>query len=294
MKQGPHGLAWAVLVLIVIFLAQSLLQARDGAAQQSLALGVDADPAGNTAASLGTIQSCVSVSSGQTFQVDVFITGVADLLAWEAYFVYDPAIVKVVERDVQMFQAANPGSQVFDTSEALPDQDGRYRVSAVDIAEPAAPDSGSGVLARLTLVAVSAGVSPASLPLIDMTGDTRPDFGPILTDVAGKGIGDANGDGLFDGLVTDAWIAVDTACPQQPPPLPTFAPFAPVTSTPLAGPTSTAAPPATLTPTRPTTDTGSTGDHGPPWGVIGGLSGGAAVLGASTLLLWQLWARRRA
>jgi hypothetical protein len=193
-----------------------------------------------------------------------------------------------------MFLAANAGSQVFDTSDSLPDQDGSYRVSAVDVAEPGAPDSGSGVLARLTLVAVSAGVSPASLPLIDMTGDTRPDFGPTLTDVAGKSIGDTNGDGLFDGPVAEAWIAVDTACPQQPPPLPTLVPFASVTSTPVARPTPTAAAPATVTPTPPAMGTGSTGDDGPPWGLIGGVSGAAAVLGAGALLLWQIWARRRA
>jgi hypothetical protein len=294
MKQGLRGLAWAAVMLTAIFLAQSLLQVSDSGAQQSPGLGVDADPTGNTATSLGTIQSCVSVSSGQTFQVDVFIAGVTDLLGWEAYFVYDPAIVKVSERNVRMFQAANPGSQVLDTSDSPPDQGGHYRVSAVDIAEPPALDSGPGVLARLTLVAVSAGVSPASLPLIDMTGDTKPDFGPTLTDASGKSIGDANGDGLFDSPVADAWIAVDTACPQQPPPLPTLAPFASVTSTPRPRPTATAAPPTTLTLTPPAMGTPSAGDDGPPWGVIGLLSGGAAVLGAAALLLWQLWARRRA
>lgn len=217
MKQSLQGLAWATLMFTAILLAQSLLQVRTSAAQQSLALGVDADPAGNAAASLGTIQSCVSVSSGQIFQVDVFIADVVDLLAWEAYFVYDPAIIGVVEQDVQMFQAANAGSQVFDTSEVLPDQDGRYRISAVDIAEPAAPDSGSGVLARLTLRAVSAGVSPASLPLVDISGDGRPDLGPTLTDVAGNTIADVDGDGFFDGPISDAWIAVDTPCPAAAP-----------------------------------------------------------------------------
>ena len=294
MKPGPYGVAWTVLLLIAILLPQSLLQARDGAAQQPLTLGVDADPAGNAATSLGTIQPCVSVSSGQTFQIDVFIMGVADLLAWEGYLVYDPAIVKIVERNVQMFQAANPGSQVFDSSEALPDQDGRYRVSAADIAEPPAPDSGSGVLARLSLTAVAAGVTPASLPLIDVTGDAIPDFGPVLTDVVGKDIGDTNGDGLFDGPLMDAWIAVDTACPQQPPPLPTFTPSANATSTPPPRPTPTTAPATTLTPTPSATNTGPTGDDSPPWGVIGGLGGGAAVLGAASLLLWRLGARRRA
>jgi hypothetical protein len=86
------------------------------------------------------------VATGDTFEVDVFVMDVVDLLAWETTFVYDDAIISIVDHDLQMFQAANPGSNVIDISENLPDTDGQYRLSGRTSDEPPSPD-GSGVLA---------------------------------------------------------------------------------------------------------------------------------------------------
>lgn len=281
MKQVAYALACMVLVLIATMFSQSFPRVAGGAAQGPTAIGVDADPSGNNATSLSPIQGCVSVSSGQTFHVDIFISDVVDLLGWEAYFVYDPSIVRVVGRDVQMFQAANAGSDVFDTSEPLPEHNGRYRISAVDIAEPPAPDSGSGVLARLTLEAVSPGISPASLPLLDVTGDDKPDLGPTLVDVAGNPIGDADGDRFFDGPIFDASIAVDTPCP---PPSPTPA------ASPSPAPSADALP-----------DGGAAGlmsEGARPIWAVACLGGGVVALLASALVLLpivrrQYWASKQ-
>jgi hypothetical protein len=236
-------------------------------AQGTVTLGVDVDPTGNTATSLGTIEPCTSVGINDSFDIDIFITNVIDLLGWEAYFVYDPSVINVIGRNAQMFQAANAGSEVFDASEALPDADGQYRLAAVDIGEPPAPDSGSGVLARLTLQAVGAGASPAALALLDINGDGKPDLGPSLTDVQGDHIGDVNDDALFDGPISSARIAVDTACPEA-----TLTPAA--TATPVG-----AMPGAVLAP-----DGGAGGmlqGSGAPWvapfiagGVLGFMTGG--------------------
>lgn len=203
-----------VLASLSLAAAVSLAAVLGGetAAQGPVTMGVDADPRGNTAASLGPIDSCVSVSRGDTFEVDLFITNVADLVAWEAYFEYDMTVVNVVGRDVMMFQAAEPGSRVFDLSETLPDIDGRYRMSVVDMAESSASESGSGVLGRLTLRAVGAGVSPANLLLFDIDSDGKIDSGPFLTSAAGEPIGDIDGNGVFDGPISQAQIAVDAAC----------------------------------------------------------------------------------
>jgi len=218
------------------------------AAQEAVSIGVDADPTGNTATSLGPIDSCVSVSTGDTFQVDLFVTDVPDLLAWETYFVYDMSVINIDSRDVMMFQAANTGSNVFDVSEGLPDIDGQYGVAAVDLAEPPAPDSGSGVLARLTLKAIGTGVSPASLSPIDINEDGRIDLGPFLTASRGESIGDQDEDGFFDGPISNAQIAVDTACPGGTPVAsPTGEATAAPTGTPRATPETPA--PATRTPT---------------------------------------------
>ena len=59
-------------------------------------LGIDADPTqspANTATSLGSLEACRTVASGQQFTIDVFVTSVADLLGWATTIQYDPAVV---------------------------------------------------------------------------------------------------------------------------------------------------------------------------------------------------------
>jgi hypothetical protein len=293
-------LASAALAGVVLALGASaggVLTRGHSAAQEGVTIGVDTDPTGNTATSLGPIDSCLSVSTGDTFQVDVFVSDVVDLLAWETYFVYDMSVINIDSRDVMMFQAANEGSNVFDVSEALPDIDGQYGIATVDLADPPAPDSGSGVLARLTLKAVGAGVSPLSLSGIDINGDGTIDLGPFLTNIEAESITDLNDDGFFDGPIANAEITVDGACPSGTPLVsPTLIP------TPAATPKRTPAPTAAASPTAPASPTLSTpvgsptpgapaedgetsSDDGPPWMIayVGGavaavLLGGAALL----------------
>jgi hypothetical protein len=286
MKRTAFAALSLAIVLAQILLAGSILESRSTTAQEPVSLAVDADPTGNAATTLGPTDQCVSVEAGDSFQIDIVVRDVEDLLGWEAYAIYDASVLELTDRDVKPFLAANSGSNVFDASDAPANAAGRYRVAAADIADPPAPDSGSGVLARLTFDALSSGVSLIALPRLDFTGDGRPDVGPILTTVSGQRIGDSDGDTYFDAPTADAWVAVDTDCPPEPPPLPTVAPFTPAPSTPLPIATRTAT--ATLTPTPSATDSRSNGEDSPPWSLIGGLAGGAAVLLAGALLLWRL------
>jgi len=138
-------------------------------ASPAVTLGVDANPSGNTATSLGSIEVSRTVACGETFEIDLFIQDVTDLLAWSVDIEYNPSVLRIEGQDVQMFQAANAGSDVRDRSGG--DRSlaggwggGYYNVTAADVAEqPAMPDSGSGVLARLTLAAVGTGVSPLGI-----------------------------------------------------------------------------------------------------------------------------------
>jgi len=295
MKVMLASAALAGVVLALAASAGSVVARGDSAAQEAVTIGVDVEPAGNTVTSLGPIDACISVSTGDTFQVDVFVTDVADLLAWETYFVYDMSVINVVSRDVMMFQAANAGSNVFDVSEGLPDIDGHYRVAGVDIADPPSPDSGSGVLAKLTLKAVGPGVSPLSLSPIDINEDGSIDLGPSLKDSEAESIGDLDGDGFFDGPIANAEIAVDTACPGRTPlPSPTVTPASPTPeSSPSAIPDATAAPTETPTATvaaSPTVPASPTDDEGSAWtgspAIIGYILGGlaAVLLGGAALL----------
>jgi hypothetical protein len=302
MKMVLASVALAGVVLALAASAGGVLTGGHSAAQETVTIGVDADPTGNTATSLGPIDSCLSVSTGDTFQVDVFVTDVVDLLAWETYFVYDMSVINIDSRDVMMFQAANPGSHVFDVSEGLPDIDGQYGIAAVDIADPPAPDSGSGVLARLTLKAAGAGVSPLSLSAIDINGDGTMDLGPWLKDSQAEPIADVDGDGFFDGPIANAEIVVDDTCPGATPlasptvipasvtPGPSPSPTPEATAASMGTPTATA--PA-ATPTATPAETGETSsDDGPPWVIAYAAGGVAAVLlGGAALLAIR---RRRA
>lgn len=185
----------------------------DAGPSEGVSLAVDAAPTGNTATSVASIEPCASAQVGDTFEVDLVIRDVTDLLAWEIGISYDPMILEVRGRDVQMFQAANAGSGVVDTSGETPDSSGRYVVSAVDTADPAAPDSGSGVLARITFKAIKEGASPLSLEKIDLDDDGTPDQGPFLRAENAAIIGDENGDAIFDGPTDDAEIRVGAPCP---------------------------------------------------------------------------------
>jgi hypothetical protein len=302
MKMTLAGAMFAGLVLALAASTGTVLARGYDAAQEAASIGVDADPTGNTATSLGPIDPCRSVSNGDTFEVDVFVADVADLLAWETYFVYDMSVINIVGRDVVMFQAANAGSNVFDVSEGLPDIDGRYGVAAVDLADPPAPDSGSGVLARLTLRAVGPGVSPLSLSSIDINSDGRIDLGPTLKDIEAEPIGDVDGDEFFDGPIAIAEVVVGGPCPgvtpvasptvvaASPTPEPSPAPTETPTATAVTSPTVAASPTATAPAASPTasgpTDGGETSDDdGPPWVIVYVGIAVAAVLLVGAVLL---------
>jgi hypothetical protein len=306
------GALLTAALLTVAAVAGVIVQGGESTAQTRSSIGVDADPAGNTATSLGPIDSCVSVSTGDTFDVDILIADVVDLLAWEVYFVYDGSIISIVDHDVHMFQAADGESNIFDLSEVLPDLDARYAVAAADLADPPAPDSGSGVLARLTLKAVGPGVSPANVPPIDINDDGKIDLGPFLNDVRGDPIDDVDDDGFFDGQIFAAQIAVDTACPDDgvvptatraaATPSPTSPASPTAETTPEVTETATATPPA-VSPT-PTAEVASPTPGGPlateddgstwtdlPW-IIGYVVAGLAVLLVAGVALLAITRRR--
>jgi len=112
---------------------------------EGLTLGIDGDTSGNTAASLGSIEACASVPLGSSTDIDLFVTNVADLLGWNMNIGYDPGIISVSGINVRMFQSADGHSSIFNASEAVPDADGSFYASAVDLNAPPYDDTGSGV-----------------------------------------------------------------------------------------------------------------------------------------------------
>jgi hypothetical protein len=291
---------WATALLVLATAAFSVGQA---SAQEPLTVGVDADPTGNTATSLGSIDPCVSVDKGATFDIDLIVTNVEDLRGWEVYFSFDDNVVTVVDLDVEMFQAVDEGSSVFNGSQDLGSiSGGLFRVGAVDIGAGSEADSGSGVLARLTLEATGSGLSPALLPLLDENEDGTIDLGPRLSDPQFEPIGDTTGDPYFDGTIVQAQIAVGMPCPAAPSPEPTpeatptpattSAPPSPAASpadggTPVSTTTGTVNPTATATASPPAaaTATPTSSNNSDDDGISGGLIVALVVGGSLALVL---------
>jgi hypothetical protein len=182
-------------------------------AQEGPALAIDVGTGGNSGTSYGEIEDCVSVETGARFDVDVLIMDVADLLAWEVNLDYNPTVLEVVDQDVKLFLGGNEGSSPIDLSAKLPDDSGFHSLSAFESSDPPTPDTGSGVLARVTLEATGEGESDLGFGERDLDANGDLDRGTLLKDVDAKVIGDESGDDYFDGETTGAVVVVGDDCP---------------------------------------------------------------------------------
>ena len=205
------GLVTAVAVIAGMWIAAG----RGGPALAShgaLTIGIDADPAGSTATSLGALDACRTVDPGSTFDIDIYITEAPDLLSWGAYLSYDKNILRVDGHSLPFQEAQS--NNVSDESDGTPDSDGLYRVGGIDMNANAAGSgtNGDGVLARITLSALQEGFSDLSIEPIDLNGDgnlsNTSDIGPWLKNASGDLIGDADANGFFDGPIASADLFV--------------------------------------------------------------------------------------
>lgn len=190
------------------------------AAFAGMALQTGSTIQASTAAQAGpslSLDDCTEVEAGDLLQLEIRISGVQNLLAWEVFFAFDRDLVEVMDRDVRDFLSQGPNSNVFDFSDPVPNSTGIYRLAAADVALGATAESGAGVLATLTLRARADGVSPAVIFRDDVDGDGETDLGPKLTATGGGGIGDTNGDDIFDGSIQSGQIAIGESCLPSPP-----------------------------------------------------------------------------
>jgi len=221
------GLGLLAVISLAVWLGPTASD-NPAAANHNAAIAIDTDPSGNQALSLGTIQACRNISLGQVIDLDLVVTGLDDLAAFEVYIKYDKNVVKFTKpgdsnqtpgSDASRFMLQNaqpspPGNNVYNLSETLPDaqNDGLYRVSAADLAviegqgdpDPINHQHMDGVLVRLQLQGIGSGYSTLQIRPINMGIGY---VGPTLTDSYGHVIGDGNGDSFIDNA-TNATIVV--------------------------------------------------------------------------------------
>ncbi len=239
----------AALVMLVAGLGWSgTVQADPAGTVDEVA--IDMDPTGNSAnGPLGTRQTCVSKSVGETLDIDITIKGVdpgetgGGTSGFQFQLNYDATKLHVVGVNNLMMLAAGGGTVPLDFSEALPDTDGQFNVSLADFGPNA--ENGDGVLSRITLKSVGAGVSQLTLSGVIIP-DADPATGgsriPNITAILGAQ--EAQGEACPTGSPTA------TASPTTPP---TASPTTPPTTTRTA--TATATQPPSTTPTATPTPT---------------------------------------
>jgi len=191
-------------------------------------IGIDANAAGNTATTLGTIDSCRSVNVGDPdFDVDVYITDASSLMGWSVYLTYDTARLSVASFSTSFMEPQTPASA----------DEGKGLLYLGSGQTQSGGASGSGVLARITFHAISNGSSALHIR-------TDWPYGPFL-----------NND-PFSGSVSDAQIAIGQGCGvptavPTPSPTPLITPSFPPTPTPASAFTPTPTPTQHPSPTLP-------------------------------------------
>jgi hypothetical protein len=242
-------------------------------AQARPAVGVDLVPSGNTSTSLAALDVCQQATSGQRFDVDVFVRDVPAIDGFQATLSYDPTILRPVEQDVNLFLASAAGSDVVDFSKPAPNRPGEYVVAAFDFGQNAA-ESGSGAIIRVGFEALSQGRSPITVGDVKMVG------------ADGEPVQPADTDGRYLGQVISGVVAVDLPCQVLTEPAPTEAREGP-TAVPTPQPEAVTTPPASPQPTVEGVQPQPANEGGFPWLLVVVVVAGLAAVGTVTVVLWR-------
>jgi hypothetical protein len=185
-----------------------------------LEMSIDAFPAGNSATSLGPRDSCVALSPGGTTFVDVTAQGIppfddggtagntsddtGGMIGYSYDLQYAAGGLSVQSRFNSYLLKANAGSTIFaGGSDPLPDSDGSFGSAVMDIGN-GVPESGGGVLDRLTIRSAQGAAGLYSLTLTQ------------------NGHADASGANIPPAVTNNGTIAVGVPCPGgSPTPTPT-------------------------------------------------------------------------
>jgi hypothetical protein len=243
-------------------------------------VAIDADVAGNIPRLAASIEECASAAVGSTVEVDIVVPepGIPSdrgIAAFELEFYYDLNVIEVVAVDHNQLLRQAQGSALFPVGSELPNAGGELFAVVADLGkagvEPAGTSEvGPGVISRLTVQVVGAGVTPLGLRGVDL----RDDAGEPIT------IGEPRRGTLYSGA---------------PCPAPSATP-SPTPGTTVAAGTPTVAPASTAGGIAggPASGVGSlaAGSRGAPAWAMGSLAGGLFAGAASAALLGRNRRRR--
>lgn len=133
-----------------------------------LILSIDMDSEGNAPNLVGAVQPCRSSRPGSTFVIDIVAErpeGSRPIQGFQFDLTYPLNSLTINAVEDQLLIAFNAASgPIFDFTDSVPSDDGRFRVAAADFGDDPG-ETGGGVLARLTLTLASAASGTLSLGL---------------------------------------------------------------------------------------------------------------------------------
>ncbi len=195
------GVSLAAVIALVAMGAWLLARQGDEAfANPGIEVGIDTDPSGNTASSLGTIQRCISKNvTDPAFDVDLYVKDVTDLGGWDVTISYTESIVKpqnVTDAIILGWFMGTPTGLYYAA-------DTEFGLVASAHNFPSGPwHSGSGVLVRINVKAMGNGVSPFNITLNNLDNKDLVSLKPQTTVYNGRiavGEGcDFDNDGVAD------------------------------------------------------------------------------------------------
>lgn len=179
-------------------------------------LALDVDTTGNTATSLGELQSCRRVETNSDAVVDLVVDAIPEdrpLVSFQVVINYDKDLLEVSEVDYAQLLAANGDFQPFEAapqlSDPLPDRDGQLNITVLDLASNATPganvETGPGIISRITFKTKASGVASLSI------GYEPPNIYPILADTYATAIGIEQ--------LGSATLGIGQDCPADLPPV---------------------------------------------------------------------------
>src|SRR5262245_65283135 len=96
-RAGLTGLALLAVISLAVWLGTAASE-RPAEANHSVTVGIDTDVTGNSALALsGSFQACRVITAGQVIDVDLYVTGLSDIAAFESYIKYDNTKINISE-----------------------------------------------------------------------------------------------------------------------------------------------------------------------------------------------------
>ncbi len=167
--------ALASVFIAATILSPASLASADHSTSTIALMAIDADPDGNKATSLATIDRCATTKAGDEIVVDLVVDEIPTdrhFASFEIHVGYDPKVLEAVKVDNRQLLAAVGAHTAFEgLTDKLPDSDGDFTVSNLDTASDpvtfANMESGPGVISRITFRAKAAG-STVVIPRFDL------------------------------------------------------------------------------------------------------------------------------